>query len=609
MASAHHRSNADLLQKISNSIFITNFPPHSTAKDLWDACKRHGTVVDVYIPPENLTKSGKPYGFVKFIRVPCFQTLVANLCTIWFGSYRLRANKARFDRKPSHAPIAPVSGKIVPPTIAPVYDTRPVTSTSYASVMMGRKPKAMVATVEQSPATQVDLPALVIDDSCYRVKDYSFTLLACVKEFCAIPNLNKDCLDAGFTDITLSYLGGFWVAIEFVTLKARDRFLINGGLKTWFSEIIPWSKNFRINERVAWIDLEGVPEFVWTKNTFTLVTRAWGELLFVEETNGSNLSSVRLCIKTIVNSLIMESVKIVVQGQVFILRAKEVTGWIPEFLLDDEGNESEDNNEEVIGNVEGEGSVEVTTWDDDDSEGVHDTLPQNENVDLGVNNPSASPDPFNLLSLIHKRCPQPPIQPELLPVRSPISPAAVVAVAAVVPTTKGVAVEDAPGASNSPTHPPGFTPTASVDVAVDTPVMPDQPVGLPSCTPFRPSSTFGSQAAHGSDSMHGTFTPPDGFSLVEKIMNLWSLVMLWVFLCSAIGLSGGILCLWDKAMFVKNRTYAMDAFVPVEGDWVPLNLKLLVVSVYAPQDPTARRLLWSRFVEMVTETPKLFKTF
>ncbi|KAL4576528.1 hypothetical protein LXL04_012623 [Taraxacum kok-saghyz] len=510
MASARKRSNADLLQKISNSVFITNFPPHCTATDLWDACKRYGTVVDVYIPAQKLSKSGKQYAFVKFIRVLCFETLVANLCTIWFGSYRLRANKARFDRKTSHAPIASVKGKIVPPNIAPVNAKRPVVSNSYASVIMGRKTTATVDPVAHHPAPQVDLPALVIDDSCYRVKDYSFTLLACVKEFCAVPNLKKVCLDAGFQDITLSYLGGFWVSIEFVTLKARDRFLINGGLKTWFSEIIPWSKNFRIKERVAWIDLEGVPEFVWTKNTFTLVTRAWGELLFVEESNGSNLSSVRLCIKTIINSLIKESVKIVVQGKVFILRAKEVTGWIPEFLLDDAGNESDDNNEEFIGNVEGEGSVEVRSSNDDDEEGVQDTFTQHENADFGVDNQSNSTDPFHLLPLIHNRCPQPAIQPEILAVPSTISQDADVVVAAVPTVHKVAAVEVAPGGSDSITHPPGFTPTASVGTASAPTDLQDHPVGVR-------SASYGSQAVNGSDSMHGTFRPPDGFSLVEKI--------------------------------------------------------------------------------------------
>nr|GEX54355.1 RNA-directed DNA polymerase, eukaryota [Tanacetum cinerariifolium] len=43
-------SKEDLTQKISKSIFMTNFPDHISARDLWGTCKAYGTVVDVYIP-------------------------------------------------------------------------------------------------------------------------------------------------------------------------------------------------------------------------------------------------------------------------------------------------------------------------------------------------------------------------------------------------------------------------------------------------------------------------------------------------------------------------------------------------------------------------------
>nr|GFB37170.1 hypothetical protein [Tanacetum cinerariifolium] len=45
-----YRSKEDLIQKISKSIFVTNFPDHISARDLWGTCKAYGTVVDVYIP-------------------------------------------------------------------------------------------------------------------------------------------------------------------------------------------------------------------------------------------------------------------------------------------------------------------------------------------------------------------------------------------------------------------------------------------------------------------------------------------------------------------------------------------------------------------------------
>ncbi|GKC36848.1 nucleotide-binding alpha-beta plait domain-containing protein, partial [Tanacetum coccineum] len=44
------RTNEDEVQKISTSVFVTNFPEQVCAKDLWNACKQYGHVVDAFIP-------------------------------------------------------------------------------------------------------------------------------------------------------------------------------------------------------------------------------------------------------------------------------------------------------------------------------------------------------------------------------------------------------------------------------------------------------------------------------------------------------------------------------------------------------------------------------
>ncbi|GKG27397.1 nucleotide-binding alpha-beta plait domain-containing protein, partial [Tanacetum coccineum] len=53
-----HKSKEDDVSKISTSIFITNFPVTFSAKDLFNACKQYGHVVDAYIPIKR-SKAGK----------------------------------------------------------------------------------------------------------------------------------------------------------------------------------------------------------------------------------------------------------------------------------------------------------------------------------------------------------------------------------------------------------------------------------------------------------------------------------------------------------------------------------------------------------------------
>ncbi|GKA39518.1 RNA-directed DNA polymerase, eukaryota [Tanacetum coccineum] len=62
---------------------------------------------------------------------------------------------------------------------------------------------------------------------------------------------------------------------------------------------------------------------------------------------------------------------------------------------------------------------------------------------------------------------------------------------------------------------------------------------------------------------------------------------------SARGRSGGILCVWDKTLFQKKRTYATNHCLCVEGTWLASDSDLLFLSVYSPQELNLKRALWS----------------
>nr|GFA00278.1 RNA-directed DNA polymerase, eukaryota, nucleotide-binding alpha-beta plait domain protein [Tanacetum cinerariifolium] len=62
-----HNSYVNQTQKISKSVFVTNFPEDSTARDLWKVCSDYGTVIDGFIQFKR-PKSGKRFAFVRFIK-------------------------------------------------------------------------------------------------------------------------------------------------------------------------------------------------------------------------------------------------------------------------------------------------------------------------------------------------------------------------------------------------------------------------------------------------------------------------------------------------------------------------------------------------------------
>ncbi|GJU12745.1 RNA-directed DNA polymerase, eukaryota [Tanacetum coccineum] len=83
-----------------------------------------------------------------------------------------------------------------------------------------------------------------------------------------------------------------------------------------------------------------------------------------------------------------------------------------------------------------------------------------------------------------------------------------------------------------------------------------------------------------------------------EVIDLWGIKRCWGNLAfdyvysEAVGQSGGILCVWDPNMFQKLNCTVSDYFVMVRGVWVPSGKSLLIISIYAPQELSEKRMLW-----------------
>ncbi|GKB36847.1 nucleotide-binding alpha-beta plait domain-containing protein [Tanacetum coccineum] len=332
-------SKEEEVQKISTSIFVTNFPDHAKAKDLWNVCKQYGQVVDAFIP-DRKSKAGKRYGFVRFIRVYDVDRLVSNLCTLWMGSHHLHANVARFQRPPAvnSGGYTHQNGNYVPKkTEANSNNGHRTDKRSYVNVVNG-----------DTKSTEACEPALLLDESCLNQLDYSLGLLGKVKEFSSFDNMRMVLGNEGFDDINLRYMGGMWIMIDFKTEDTKAKFQSCLGATSWFSLLIQASKEFVIDERITWVDIEGIPLKLWSESTFNRIAAKWGKMLYLEKLDEGCLYSKRLCILTTGKSNILETFKIIHKGKRFLVRAKETMGWIPDFDEQEEDN-SESEDEQSVG--------------------------------------------------------------------------------------------------------------------------------------------------------------------------------------------------------------------------------------------------------------------
>ncbi|GJS36383.1 nucleotide-binding alpha-beta plait domain-containing protein [Tanacetum coccineum] len=239
-----YRTKEDDVARISTSVYITNFSETLSAKELFQACKQYGHVVDSFIPNKK-SKNGKRFGFVRFINVFSEERLVNNLCTVWIDRYKLHANIARFQRPAGKKEGD--GGKKSSVVTAPKEHTKTSGKSGEGNSYMGvlKGDKRMETEVKNSG------PSIVLGDECVMSKKISNALFGRVKEFASLANLKVALGNEGFMEIVIKYMGELWVMLEFKTEESKLKFKDNIGAMSWFSQIIEASTDFEIEGRIA----------------------------------------------------------------------------------------------------------------------------------------------------------------------------------------------------------------------------------------------------------------------------------------------------------------------------------------------------------------------
>ncbi|GJU30905.1 RNA-directed DNA polymerase, eukaryota [Tanacetum coccineum] len=509
----HHHSKEDQTLKISKSVFITNFPEGSTAKDLWKVCNDYGTVVDVFIPFKK-SKAGKRFAFVCFIKVINLERLVDNLCTIWIGKHHLHANVVRFQRP--HKPDA----------FVPKGTNSGSVKSSFPSVLKeGNKVHVSPVNIE---------PALVLDDSCIKEYEFSSSLMGKIKDVSAMPNLYTILSEEGFQNIKITYLRGM----------------------------------------IIWLSIEGLPIKAWTSNSFRKIASLWGELVEWEDTDSKSLSVKHMCLKTKLDVCINDRWKIIVQGKVFWICAKEMDAWTLTFHDDPYGDSSNK---------------------DSQDDGVED-ISHDKNAN-GLRDGIKSKDPFNIYDMLngqHKKASNLSNEPEFPPGFTPINhEGELIAEESVHDVTEQVqsisnklkerklngGVLNQSSSNTSSQKIAG----GSILEAMDELVKVSQTMGynMEGCAK-NIEAIIGSQ---GETKMENI----DAFS----IKDLWGILNFDYVVGSSVGFSSDIVCVWDSSKFIQEHVSKSDYFVAIIGTWSPSSTKLLVISVYAPQELREKRDLWN----------------
>ncbi|GJX36355.1 reverse transcriptase domain, reverse transcriptase zinc-binding domain protein, partial [Tanacetum coccineum] len=342
-----HQSLANDLLKISTSVYVSNFPSHLTVRELWNICGKKGTLADVFIA-NHKNKLGQMFGFCRFIKVVDSEDLVRSLNIIWIGKLRLHANVARFNR---NVGVGQPNGPPKVSILKVVSINSSKVSTSHKEASYATVAKNLLGTGSKLDDRETNTPSIPI--ALHTPNGFPLALLGCFKDFWSIANTCIMCSSEGFVDVDFKYLGGLWVLFYFNTKESRDKFLNHKGVNSWFSILKGWHDDFVVEERLIWLEVEGVPIRAWDNEVFTKICGKWGrgKVLFMDDSYHSNRLSKRICIKSAHASLVFATIFVTLNNITYAIRVRELCSWTPTFL----GNDSESDDSSSNGSAEEQG--------------------------------------------------------------------------------------------------------------------------------------------------------------------------------------------------------------------------------------------------------------
>ncbi|GKV24110.1 hypothetical protein SLEP1_g33762 [Rubroshorea leprosula] len=68
----------------------------------------------------------------------------------------------------------------------------------------------------------------------------------------------------------------------------------------------------------------------------------------------------------------------------------------------------------------------------------------------------------------------------------------------------------------------------------------------------------------------------------------------------SVGLSGGLLCVWNNKTFKMNEVIEGDHFIGVSGTWGEEGVPVYIVNIYSPCDLSGKRALWKELQDLIS---------
>ncbi|GJS61759.1 hypothetical protein Tco_0656543 [Tanacetum coccineum] len=158
-------------------------------------------------------------------------------------------------------------------------------------------------------------------------RDSSTVNLVKLKDVDSMSNMYMICKNEGFLDLKIHHVGGLWIWIQFPSSLSCAKFQDNASMHCLYTSIKPTSPSFKVDERLIWVEINGLPLCAWGSNAFKKVAGMVGKFMFFEAEESTAMSSGRICISTRSHKFVSEKVHVEVHGENFEVHVHELGTW------------------------------------------------------------------------------------------------------------------------------------------------------------------------------------------------------------------------------------------------------------------------------------------
>ncbi|KAF5777080.1 putative RNA recognition motif domain, nucleotide-binding alpha-beta plait domain superfamily [Helianthus annuus] len=274
---------------VITKFFFSHLPEGCTPWELRKGLEGFGVISGTYVAKKR-NKDGCRFGFVSFSNVSDSSELERALKGVKLGDVKLKINIAKFALENSGIPAQPEIKKGKQAQVPPSSDNRSrmfnFSEARSFSDILGNSSRAGKSVLEAGGSKMADCTVskvLIVPDRTLAFKEFfGVAVVERTVDLETLVDLDKLLRIAKVPYSRIQYLGRLSILISFGDETSSNKFFASRDVwGPWFSKLEAWKGQSLSLERVAWLNIHGIPLHLLEADVFRQVGEFFGKVLHV----------------------------------------------------------------------------------------------------------------------------------------------------------------------------------------------------------------------------------------------------------------------------------------------------------------------------------------